>query len=190
MEHHRKGDLTTLLIRWNQGDTAALDELIPLVYGELKRMARARLRGERHDKGLQTTALVHEAYLRLVDIDRLTFENRAHFFALAARLMRQILVDHVRRQRAAKRGGGLTILTLHDMAAADSASIVDVIALESALDGLARIDERLSRIVELKYFGGLNIDETAAALDISAATVERDWAVAKAWLYRRLSASP
>jgi RNA polymerase sigma factor (TIGR02999 family) len=189
MKDDRHGDVTALLAKWRNGDTDALDTLIPLVYGELKRIARARLRGERPDRHLQPTTLVHEAYLRLVDIDRMTFENRTHFFALTARLMRQILVDHARRQRAAKRGGSVTRMTLHDVAAPDSTSIIDIIALESALDGLAEIDERLSRIVELKFFAGLNIEETGAVLNISAATVERDWAVAKAWLYRRLSAA-
>lgn len=178
---------TALLIKWRQGDNAALDALIPMVYTELRRVARARLRSERVGHSLQTTALVHEVYLRLVDIDRLTFENRAHFFAIAARLMRQILVDHARRQRATKRGGGETMLTLEDVSPSASPNLVDVIALDVALDDLAQVDARLCRVVELKFFAGLNINETAAALDVSSATVERDWAVAKAWLHERLS---
>jgi len=180
-------DVTALLVQWREGDSAALDALIPIVYADLRRIARARLRGEPAGHPLQTTALVHEVYVRLVDVDRLTFENRAHFFALAARLMRQILVDHARRQRSAKRGGGDTMVTFADVLPAVSPNIVDVIALDAALDGLARVEERLSRVVELKFFAGLTIDETAMALDVSPATIERDWAFAKAWLYQRLS---
>ena len=180
-------DVTALLLQWREGDSTALDALIPIVYADLRRIARARLRGEPHGHPLQTTALVHEVYLRLVDVDGLTFENRAHFFALAARLMRQILVDHARRQRTAKRGGGDTMVTCADVLPAFSPNLVDVIALDAALDGLARVEERLSRVVELKFFAGLTIDETAVALDVSPATIERDWAFAKAWLYQRLS---
>jgi RNA polymerase sigma factor (TIGR02999 family) len=180
-------DVTALLLQWREGDSAALDALIPIVYADLRRIARARLRREPHGHPLQTTALVHEVYLRLVDVDGSTFENRAHFFALAARLMRQILVDHARRQRSAKRGGGDMMVTCADVLPAVSPNLVDVIALDAALDGLARVEERLSRVVELKFFAGLTIDETAVALDVSPATIERDWAFAKAWLYQRLS---
>jgi RNA polymerase sigma factor (TIGR02999 family) len=180
-------DVTALLVQWREGDSAALDALIPIVYADLRRIARARLRGEPAGHPLQTTALVHEVYVRLVDVDRLTFANRAHFFALAARLMRQILVDHARRQRSAKRGGGDTMVTFADVLPAVAPNIVDVIALDAALDGLARVEERLSRVVELKFFAGLTIEETAVALDVSPATIERDWALAKAWLYQRLS---
>jgi RNA polymerase sigma factor (TIGR02999 family) len=130
---------------------------------------------------------VHEVYLRLVDVHRLSLENRTHFFALAARLMRQILVDHARRRRAAKRSGGETMVTLADAGSAASPDLVDVIALDDALEELARIEERLARVVELKFFAGLTIDETATALGVSPATVERDWAIAKAWLYEHLS---
>jgi RNA polymerase sigma factor (TIGR02999 family) len=179
--------VTALLVKWREGDSAALDALIPIVYADLRRIARARLRGEPPGHPLQTTALVHEVYLRLVDVDRLSFENRAHFFALAARLMRQILVDHARRRRASKRGGADTILTLAEASPAVSPNVVDVIALDTALDGLAHVDERLSRVVELKFFAGLTIDEMAAALDVSPATVERDWVFAKAWLFEHLS---
>jgi len=189
MTHERPSvNVTALLLKWREGDRAALDLLIPFVYAELQRLARARLRGERHADSLQTTALVHEAYLRLVDIDRLTLENRAHFFAVAARLMRQILVDHARRRRAEKRGGGESArMIIEDVLPAASPNIVDVLALDVALDGLARVEERLCRVVELKFFAGLTIDETAVALGVSRATVERDWAIAKAWLYERLS---
>ena len=179
-------DVTELLIIWRQGDKAALDALIPLVYRELRRTARARLDAERAGHVLQTTALVHEAYLRLVDVDKLTFENRAHFMAVAARLMRQILVDHARRRDADKRGGGVTMISLDDVSPAVSPNI-DVLAVDRALDDLAVLEARLARVVELKFFAGLTIAETAAALEVSTATVERDWVVAKAWLHDRLS---
>jgi RNA polymerase sigma factor (TIGR02999 family) len=182
--------VTDLLIRWRQGDEAALDALIPMVYEELRRVARARLRGEGAGHVLQTTALVHEVYLRMVDLDRLTVENRTHFFAVAARLMRQVLVDHARRARAAKRGGRQSLVALHDVWPAASPNVVDVLALDGALAELAALDERLCRVVELKFFAGLTIDETAAALDVSRATIERDWTVAKAWLYDRLTVKP
>jgi RNA polymerase sigma factor (TIGR02999 family) len=181
------GDVTGLLIKWRQGDKAALDALIPLVYRELRRVAGARLQGERAGRSLQTTALVHDTYLRLVDLHRLRLENRTHFFAVAARLMRQILVDHARRTQAEKRGGGVTMVSLEGVSPAFAPDIVDVLALEQALEELASMDERLCRVVELRFFTGLTIDEAAEALDVSPATVERDWVVAKAWLYDRLS---
>ena len=180
-------DVTGLLIKWRQGDKAALDALIPLVYRELRGVAGARLRGERAECSLQTTALVHETYLRLVDLNRLTLENRTHFFAIAARLMRQILVDQARRSQAEKRGGGLTMVTLEAASPVSAPNIVDVLALDQALEELASLDERLCRVVELKFFAGLTIDEAAEALDVSRATVERDWAAAKAWLYDRMT---
>ena len=136
---------------------------------------------------LQATALVHEVYLRLVDVDRMTLTSRTHFLGVAATLMRQILVDHARRQRADKRGGGATMLSLDEVSPAAQASSVDVLALDQALDALSSIDERQCRVVELRFFAGLNIDETADALGVSPATVEREWALAKAWLYRQLS---
>ena len=182
-------EVTSLLVEWRLGDQAALDRLIPIVYQELRRVANARLRSESAQHTLQTTALVHEAYLRLVGLDRMSLENRTHFFAMAARLMRQILVDHARRKHAEKRGGGVTVLTLDDTEAdaGHSENIVDVLALDEALAGLAALDERLGRVVELRYFAGLSIAETSAALAVSSATVERDWTVAKAWLLQRLS---
>jgi RNA polymerase sigma factor (TIGR02999 family) len=183
-------DVTNLLIEWRSGDHAALERLIPIVYQELRRVARARLRSEGEEHTLQTTALVHEAYLRLVGLDRMALENRTHFFAMAARLMREILVDHARRKHAAKRGGGVTVCTLDEMDAGgggSESSIVDVLALDEALVDLGALDERLARVVELRFFAGLSIAETATALGVSAATVERDWTVAKAWLLQRLS---
>jgi RNA polymerase sigma factor (TIGR02999 family) len=181
--------VTGLLLKWRQGDKAAFDRLVPLVYEELRRVARAHLRGE-HAHSLQTTALVHEAYLRLVDLDRMTIHDRTHFFAVSARLMRQILVDHARKRLADKRGGGVTIVGLEEVTQAVQTRAVDVLALDEALDQLTLVDARLCRVVELRFFAGLNIDETADALDVSTATVERDWTVAKAWLFQRLSPRP
>ena len=157
-------DVTGLLLSWRQGDAAALDRLVPLVYDELRRVARRHLRREHPGHALQATALVHEVYLRLVDVDRLTLKSRTHFFAVAAKLMRQILVDHARRQRADKRGGGVTMLSLDDVSPAAQPSSVDVLALDQALDALASIDARQCRVVELRFFAGLNIDEAAEAL--------------------------
>jgi RNA polymerase sigma-70 factor (ECF subfamily) len=183
-------DVTNLLVEWRRGDEAALARLIPIVYGELRRVASARLRNEGSDHTLQTTALVHEAYLRLVGLDHMTLQNRTHFFAMAARLMREILVDHARRKNALKRGGGITVLGLDDVAAGAENAFVDVLALDQALTDLASLDPRLCRVVELRFFGGLSIAETAEALGVSSATVERDWTVAKAWLLQRLSSLP
>ena len=184
------GNVTELLAEWRRGDQAALERLIPIVYAELRRVASARLRNEAAHHTLQTTALVHEAYLRLVGLERMTLLNRTHFFAMAARLMREILVDHARRRDALKRGGGVTMTGLdEDHAGADS-GIVDVLALDQALTELHALDPRLSRVVELRYFAGLSIAETADALDVSTATVERDWTVSKAWLLQRLTTPP
>jgi RNA polymerase sigma factor (TIGR02999 family) len=180
-------DVTDLLLSWRQGDAAALDRLIPLVYDELRRMARRHLRGESPGHALQATALVHEVYLRLVDVNRMTLASRAHFFGVAATLMRQIVVDYARRQRADKRGGGATMLSLDEASPSVGTPSVDVLALDEALDALSAIDARQCRVVELRFFAGLNIDEAAEALGVSPATVEREWALAKAWLHRRLS---
>jgi RNA polymerase sigma factor (TIGR02999 family) len=178
--------VTNLLVEWRRGDRAALDRLIPIVYGELRRVASARLSNE-GSHTLQTTALVHEVYVRLVDLDRMTLQNRTHFFAMAARLMREILVDHARRRHALKRGGDVTVLGLDGVDAGVENHVVEVLALDEALTGLARLDERAGRVVELRFFAGLTIAETAEALGVSAPTVERDWTVAKAWLLQRLS---
>ena len=186
-DRSRVQEVTGLLLSWRQGDAAALDRLIPLVYDELRRVARGHLRREPPGHSLQATALVHEVYMRLVDVDRMTLKNRTHFFAVAARLMRQILVDHARRKRADKRGGGVTMMSLDDVSPAAQTSGVDVLALDEALDALSSFDVRQCRVVELRFFAGLNIDEAAEALDVSTATVEREWVMAKAWLHRRLS---
>jgi RNA polymerase sigma factor (TIGR02999 family) len=181
-------DVTQLLADWRRGDDGALARLIPIVYQELRRVARAHLRREGSDHTLETTALVHEAYLRLIGLNRMTLENRTHFFAMAARLMREILVDHARRKNARKRGGGLTVVGVDGLMTANPDGLVDVIALDEALTDLGALDERLSRVVELRFFAGLSIADTSEALSVSRATVERDWTVAKAWLLRRLSA--
>jgi RNA polymerase sigma factor (TIGR02999 family) len=178
-----------LLLGWRQGEAGALDRLVPLVYDELRRVARGHLRRESPGHTLQPTALVHEVFLRLVDADRTTAASRTHFFAMSARLMRQILVDHARRKRADKRGGGATLIGLDEVGPiAAQTSGVDVLALDEALDALSSFDARQCRVVELRFFAGLNIPATADALGISTATVEREWAMAKAWLHQRLSA--
>lgn len=179
-------DLTGLLIAWRDGEPGALDRLVPLVYDELRRQARLQLRGERADHTLQPTALVHEAFLRLVGQSRAQWQSREQFFAVAARAMRRVLVDHARARAAAKRGDGRTLLALDDVPEPAAAPGVDVLALDRALDRLAGIDPRQARVVELRYFGGLSAPEVAAALDVSLATVNRDWAMARAWLFRDL----
>ena len=184
-------DVSALLLEWREGDAAALERLVPLVYAELKKVAGAHLRHEQAGHSLQATALVHEVYLRLVNVTRMTFESRAHFMAVAARLMRQILVDHARRKLAGKRGGRATMESLDGVSPevnAVSPTNIDVLALDEALGELASFDPQQCRIVEMRFFAGLTIDETATAIGISTATVEREWAVAKAWLYEQLSA--
>jgi RNA polymerase sigma factor (TIGR02999 family) len=179
-------DVTRLLVDWGNGDQAALDELLPLVYDELRRLARRYMRRESQDHTLQASALVNEAYLRLVDQKRVKWQNRAHFFGVAAQIMRRILVDHARNRLRAKRGGGAEMVTLADNAAV-STEIVEVIALDDALKNLAAIDERKSRIVEMKFFGGLTSEEVAEVLKVTTRTVEREWRRAKAWLHRAIS---
>ena len=166
------------------------NELFTLVYAELRRIAAREMRRERPGRTLQTTALVHEAYLRLLKDASLSFESRAHFLGIAARAMREILIEHARGRGARKRGGGAVRLTLDDVTAPVAAPSIDVLALDEALQRLARLDERHARVVELRYFGGLSVEETAAALDLSPATVKRAWTLARAWLYRELAAEP
>ncbi len=180
-------NVTQLLIGWGKGDKVALDELIPIVYDELRRQAARYLRRERVGHTLQTTALIHEAYLRLIDQKNVEWQNRAQFFGIAAQLMRRILVDHARTRKRVKRGGSDIRVSLADAEAFVKAQDLDVVALSEALDRLERIDEQQSRIVELRFFSGLTVEETAAVLDISPATVKRDWSMAKAWLHREIS---
>ena len=179
-------DVTALLQEWRAGNQAALEQLVPIIYEELRRVARARFRLERPDHTLQPTALVHEAYLRLIGSRSVPSQSRAQLFAVAARLMREILVDHARRKAARKRGGTPTQLVFGDSTTPQTA-IVDLLALDEALNELRALDPRLCQVVELKFFAGLNIDETAQSLQVSTATVERDWMVSKAWLHQRLS---
>jgi RNA polymerase sigma factor (TIGR02999 family) len=167
-------------------DGEGLERIVPIVYDELRRLAGAHLRREGDNPSLEATALVHEPYLRLVHVDRMTVDGRAHFLALAGRLMRQILVDHARRRRALRRGGDLTIIGLDDAADRAAAPGVDLLDLDDALSELASFDSRQRDVVELKFFAGLTIGEIATTLGVSVATVEREWAIAKAWLYRRL----
>lgn len=181
--------VTELLRAWRNGDDQALNRLIPVVYDELRRTARAHLRREQAGHSLPATALVHEVYLRMVTVERMTIINRVHFLAVAARLMRQVLVDHARRKRATKRGGNRTLVSLTEATRVVKPVAVDLLALGEALEELGAFDARQRDLVELRYFGGLTIDETAAALGTSAATVEREWTAAKAWLYGRLSDS-
>jgi RNA polymerase sigma factor (TIGR02999 family) len=179
------GSVTRLLLAWRTGDETALARLTPLVHQELQRIARRCLRGERARDSLQATALVHEAYLRLVDTQRVNWQNRAHFLAMAARLMRRILVDLARARRYQKRGGGAILVSLTDaLSVPDKAE--DLVALDEALSALATFDERRSRVVELRFFGGLGVKETAAVLQISPETVMRDWKLARTWLRREL----
>ena len=179
--------VTGLLIDWSNGDRSALDRLMPLVYEELRGVARRRLSLEEEGSTLQSTALVHEAYLRLVDQNRVQWKNRAHFFAVSARLIRRILLDHARRRNAARRGGSATRLTLDEGLASPRGREVDLLALDDALTALAELDARQARVVELRFFAGLSIAETAEALGIATATVQRDWVTAKAWLFDQLS---
>lgn len=180
-------DVTQLLLDWNAGDQRALAELMPLVYAELRQIAARQLRRERHDHTLQPTALVHEAWLRLAQTNRLTWQNRAHFLGVAAELMRRVLVDHARRRSARIRGGGETRLALDEALNVAPSREVNLLALDDALTSLAALDPRQSKIVELKYFGGLEIEEIAEVVGISPATVKRDWQWARAWLHREIS---
>jgi RNA polymerase sigma factor (TIGR02999 family) len=180
------GDATGLLLRSRGGNRAALDELVPLVYRELRRLAGGYLRGERPDHTLQPTALANEVYLRLVDQSRVELTDRAHFFAIAGRMMRRVLVDHARRHRAQKRGGAGTRLVFDEEVNTPESPAVDPLELSDALARLEEMDERQARIVELRFFGGLTVEEIAEALDVSTATVKREWRTARAWLYQQL----
>lgn len=178
--------VSELLENWGRGDQGAREALIPLVYDELRRLARRHLRRERPDHTLQSAALVNEAYLRLIRQNPPQWQSRAHFFAVAAQMMRHILVDHARNRRAAKRGAGVPRLTLTPDIALPRARDVDIVSLDDALNQLAALDSQQSRVVELRFFGGLSIEETALVLGISPATVKREWATARAWLHREI----
>jgi RNA polymerase sigma factor (TIGR02999 family) len=179
-------NLTDLLVEWRDGDESALDKLTPLVYGELRRIAHRYLQRERNGHTLQTTALVNEAYLRLAGERKIEWQNRAHFFAVTARVMRHVLTDYARRRNYAKRGGDAQQVSLDDVYVMSHERATELVALDEGLQELARLDPRKGLVVELRYFGGLSLEETAEVLEVSLMTVRRDWRAAKAWLYRRL----
>jgi RNA polymerase sigma-70 factor, ECF subfamily len=182
----RRRHVTTLLLNWTGGDDAALQELVPLVYDELRRLARKQMSREREGHILQATALVNEAFLRLVDIHQIQWRNRTHFFAVAARVMRRVLVEHARARAFRKRGGGVLHVTF-DENVTPASTPYDLVALDDALQALATVHERKARVVELRHFAGLSVEETAGVLGVSSETVMRDWKYAKSWLHRELS---
>ena len=181
-----RGEVSEFLQAWSDGDRGALDSLTPLVYHELHRLARRYMRGERPGHSLQTSALVNEAYMRLVDYKGMQWQNRAHFFAVSAQLMRRILVEHARRHNL-KRGGGVQHVSLEETAVVGGERDADLVALDDALNALAQLDARKVQVVEMRFFGGLSVEETAEVLKVSSVTVMRDWSTAKAWLYRELT---
>lgn len=187
MEHEPPSEVTLLLQEWRSGDRKALDALLPLVYEELRRLAHFQLQKERQDHTLQTAAVVHEAYLRLMGLNPPQWESRTHFFAIASQLMRQILVDYARRRVAEKRGGGACKLSLEEATVLSRQKDIDVLLLDDALKALAKIDLRQSNVVELRFFAGLSLEEISEALEIAPATVQRDWTAARAWLHREIS---
>lgn len=182
-------NITQLLVAWKQGDQAALEQLTPLVYRELHRLAHGYLAGERHGHVLQTTALVNEAFVRLVDWKEIEWQNRAHFFGVSANLMRHILVQFAREQQAQKRGAGAVQVSLSDAVAVSTRHNPDLVKLDDALSALEKLDPRQARTVELRFFGGLSLEETAEVLRVSLSTVRRDWRIAQAWLHQQLSAT-
>lgn len=180
-------EITQLLLSWSKGDKAALDQLVPLVYPELRKLARRYMGRENPGHTLQTSALINEAYLKLIDRQHVEWQDRAHFFAVSAQVMRHILIDHARSHRYGKRGAGAQHLALDEAAVVCEERAAELVALDDALTSLAKIDERKSKIVELRFFGGLSVDETAEVMKVSAVTIMRDWRAAKAWLYREIS---
>ena len=182
-----KEEVTQLLIAYGQGDAGALDQLLPAVYSELHRIAMRQMRHERADHTLNATALVHEAYLKLTDQNQISWQNRAHFFAIASRVMRQVLISYARKHNAEKRGGGAPDTLLEGKEIALNERADELLALDEALTRLSTFDERLAQVVEYRFFGGLTIEETATVLEVSTMTVQRDWNKAKAWLYRELN---
>jgi RNA polymerase sigma-70 factor (ECF subfamily) len=178
--------VTGILLKWREGDEAALERLVPIVHNELRRIARRCMAGERAGHSLQATALVNEAYLRLIDVQHVNWQNRAHFLAMSARLMRRILVDYARSKGYQKRGGGAVKVTFDESLPAAAEPALDLVALDDALEALAAMDERKSRVIELRFFGGLSVEETATVLAVSPETVMRDCKLAKAWLMREL----
>jgi RNA polymerase sigma factor (TIGR02999 family) len=188
MDRKQPTDVTTLLLAWNRGDQEALDRLMPLVYGELRRLARRYMRSESPGHTLQATALVNDLYVQLIDVKRVNWQNRAQFFGVAARIIRRLLIDHARARHRLKRGGGGLKMEWSEAINASKPVEMDLIALDDALNRLASIDPQQSRIIELRFFGGLSIEETAEALNMSPATVKRHWAFARTWLYCEITA--
>jgi RNA polymerase sigma factor (TIGR02999 family) len=188
MNEPARGDVTQLLLEWSAGREDAIEDLMSAVYTELHRLAASYMRGERPDHTLQSTGLVHEAYMRLVDQNRVAWQNRAHFFGIAAQMMRRILVDHARKRQASKRGGGETPLSLAEelVASAENADNVDIMALDRVLTDLEKLDERQARIVELRFFVGMSVEEIAHLLETSPSTVKREWRLARMWLQREI----
>lgn len=186
MTEARTHHVTQLLVGWTNGDEAALERLLPIVHDELRRLARRQMAGERPGHVLQASALVNEAYVRMVDLKQMRWQNRAHFFAMASRLMRRILVDFARSRGYQKRGGGVQQVTFAESLPVSDEQPTDFVALNDALEALAAVDERKSRVVELRFFGGLSVEETAEVLKVSSKTVKRDWKFAKLWLVREL----
>jgi RNA polymerase sigma factor (TIGR02999 family) len=182
-------DISALLRAWSDGDQSALERLTPIVYDELRRLARRYMKRERPGHSLQTAALVNEAYMRLVDYERMQWQNRAHFFAVSSQLMRRILVDHARCHNL-KRGGGVQHVSLDEAAVVGGDQDADLVALDNAMNALLRIDPRKVQVVEMRFFGGLSVEETAEVLKVSTITVKRDWRAARAWLYRELTGGP
>ncbi len=187
MTTHSLQDVTGLLLEWQEGDEAALDKLTPLVYDELRRIAHRYMQQERDGHTLQTTALVNEAYVRLVGGQRIEWQNRAHFYGVVGQVMRHVLIDHARRRGYAKRGGDAQQVSFENGDIMSTERAAELVALDEALDQLTKLDPRKARVVELRYFGGLSLEETANVLEISVMTVRRDWRAAKAWLYRALN---
>jgi RNA polymerase sigma factor (TIGR02999 family) len=183
-------EVTQLLLAWSAGDRGALDRLVPLVYAELHRLAKSYMRKERAGQTLQTTALIHEAYLRLIDANQVQWQNRSHFFGVAARIMRQILVGFARERGRQKRGGGAHQVSLNEAMVVSQEQVDDLVALDEVLSALAEVDTRKAQVVEMRFFGGLTEEEAAAALGVSPETVRRDWRIARSWLRRKLSGEP
>jgi RNA polymerase sigma factor (TIGR02999 family) len=187
MNSDQATDVTKLLLAWNQGDRSALDRLMPVVYDELRRLARRHMRSENPGHTLQATALVNDAYLRLVDQTRVNWQNRAQFFGVAAQIIRRVLVDHARARHRLKRGGNAVKVELDEGNMATERTGMDIVALDDVLNRLAKVDPRKCQIIQLRFFGGLSIEETATALNISPATVKREWAFARSWLYKEMT---
>jgi len=190
VEHQPPSEVSLLVQGWRNGDRQSLDALLPLVYKEMRRLAHFQLQKERPDHTLQSAASVHDVYLRMIGLNAPQWESRTHFFPIAAQLMRQILVDYARRHGAAKRGGSICKLSLEEATMASRRKDMNIVALDDALNALAKIDPRQSRVVELRFFAGLSLHEISEAMEIAPATVQRDWTAARAWLHREISRNP